>query len=100
MPRKLPSRAAPAALVAAALPTGATARGADGVRYADIPADAYAVVAQLRAPAGPRRWRGQRDPHGHPGEHGFGPLTKRGSGACQLHRGVSFQAKYRCRLGR
>lgn len=40
MPRKLPSRAAPAALVAAALPAGATARGADGVRYADIPADA------------------------------------------------------------
>ncbi|CAA0109642.1 Uncharacterised protein [Starkeya nomas] len=52
MPRKLPSRAAPAALVAAALPAGATARGADGVRYADIPADAYAVVAQLRAKPG------------------------------------------------
>lgn len=52
MPRKLPFRAAPAALVAAALPVGATAREADGMRYTDIPADAYAVVAQLRAKPG------------------------------------------------
>lgn len=52
MPRKFPFHAVPAALVAAALPAGAMAREADSVRYSDIPADAYAVVAQVRAKPG------------------------------------------------
>jgi quinol monooxygenase YgiN len=42
-----------ATMVAAALPIpGAIARDADGVRYTAIPADAYAVVAQIRAKPG------------------------------------------------
>lgn len=42
-----------ATLAAAAIPVpGVLARDTDGVRYADIPADAYAVVAQVRAKPG------------------------------------------------
>ncbi len=53
MPCKFLSRLMLATLVAAALPVpGVIARDADGVRYADIPADAYAVVAQVRAKPG------------------------------------------------
>jgi len=52
MPRKFPFRAVSAALATAALSGGAIARDADGVRYSDIPADAYAVVAQVRAKPG------------------------------------------------
>jgi len=41
-----------AALVSLALPATAAAQNAAGVRYADIPADAYAVVAEVRAKPG------------------------------------------------
>ena len=42
-----------ATLAVAAFPVpGAIARDADGVRYADIPPDAYSVVAQVRAKPG------------------------------------------------
>ncbi|MCA1443962.1 antibiotic biosynthesis monooxygenase [Ensifer sp. IC4062] len=53
MPRRFLSHITLAALIAAAFGApSAIARDAGGLRYADIPADAYAVVAQVRAKPG------------------------------------------------
>lgn len=53
MPRRFLSHITPAALIAAAFAApSAIARDAGGLRYADMPADAYAVVAQVRAKPG------------------------------------------------
>jgi quinol monooxygenase YgiN len=53
MPRRFLSHITPAALIATAFAApSAIARDAGGLRYADIPADAYAVVAQVRAKPG------------------------------------------------
>ncbi|UXN58491.1 putative quinol monooxygenase [Phyllobacterium zundukense] len=53
MPRTFLSHIRPAALIAAAFAApSAIAHDAGGLRYADMPADAYAVVAQVRARPG------------------------------------------------
>ncbi|GAA3106481.1 hypothetical protein GCM10010520_59040 [Rhizobium viscosum] len=53
MPLRFLSHITPAALLATAFASSpAIARDVGGLRYADIPADAYAVVAQVRAKPG------------------------------------------------
>jgi quinol monooxygenase YgiN len=53
MPRRFLSHITPAALIAAAFAApSAIAHDAGGLRYADMPADAYAVLAQVRAKPG------------------------------------------------